>query len=476
MSKAKKNRIVELRVSELSSNGNGFALFEENGSSFQVEIPFTVPGDLILAKLLKNYRGVCQAELVKVLESSPLRKPSICSHFGVCGGCRFQHISYEHQLEHKEAFVRKCFESLLTPEVTFCKISACEKPWLYRNKMEYTFDKDPSGKKVLGMIKDGTIKSAFNIHECHLVGSWFIDAVNCVRNWWEATDVLSYHYNTGTLQTLTLREGQSSKDRMVILSVSGHPDWALEAKLVESFVNAVRKTIEQQDSSSQLSIFLRIKQAEEGVTTSMYDMLLYGPGYIRETLNIQIKPEDRVTTINFQIGSSDFFQPNPRQTEKFYSNALNLAKIPSSAIVYDLYCATGTLGICLSKHVKQVVGIEFWPDSAANARNNAKHNGCHNVSIFSGAVRHTLHRLPKEKIPPPDVVMVNPPRSGLDSEAMQHLLALNPQKILYISCNPSTQALNVAHLQGNGYRLVAIQPVDQFPQTNHVECVVVLER
>ncbi len=477
MGKRNKQRIVELRITEFSKQGNGLSWFEDAGDTpFQVEIPFTVPGDVVRAKLARKYNGIYRAVLIEILTPSPDRKPARCIHFGSCGGCRYQQISYEHQLKLKDAYVRQCFADVSLSDVHFLPILSCDDPWNYRNKMEFTFAQDLMGNKRLGLIKEGTTGTVFDLTECHLVNHWFIDAVKTVKNWWMESGILPYWHNKGTLQSLVLRDGQRSGDRMIVLTVSGNPEWALQAKQIESFVSAVKAALEPSNPASQFSIFLRIKQAEVGMTTSIYDMLLYGSGLVKETLDIQVYPEEAPVPLSFNLGPADFFQPNPRQTERFYSMALKISQIPRDAVVYDLYCGAGTLGLCISKFVKQVIGIEFWPESAANARNNAKRNGCNNVTIFSGAVRHTLHQLPEHKIPRPDVVMVNPPRSGLDPEALHHLLELSPPKILYISCNPATQASNVAHLQRNGYRLVTVQPVDQFPQTNQIECITVLTK
>jgi len=475
MGEKKKNKIEQLAVTEFSKRGNGLALLERSNSpAVLVEIPFTVPGDVILAKLLHKKGDRYKAELQEIITPSKDRVPARCVHFGYCGGCRYQQISYEHQLKLKESQVRNFFSDLLGPHVDFRPIAGCKEPWYYRNKMEYTFLTDINGEKHLGFIKEGSKGLVFDIQECHLANKWFIDALKVVKKWWEDSNIVSYRKNKGTLQTLTLREGQHTNDRMVILSVSGSQEWALQAKQIDDLVARLKAALEPNGPTNQLSIILRIKQVEEGITTNVYDMLLYGPGFIRETLTIQVYEDVPSTKLEFHIGSSDFFQPNPKQTEKFYSMALNIAKIPKDAVVYDLYCGTGTLGLCISKFVKQVIGIEFWPESAANARNNAKRNHCNNVTIFSGAVRHTLHQLPEQKIPPPDVVMVNPPRSGLDPEALRHLLDLSPPKILYVSCNPETQAQNVIHLKEQGYRLITVQPVDQFPQTSSIECVCVL--
>ncbi len=215
---------------------------------------------------------------------------------------------------------------------------------------------------------------------------------------------------------------------MVVLTVSGNPEFALHKEHLESFVAFVRDAVEPVNPNSNLGIFLRIQQIATGMTTNLYEMHLYGPDHIRETLNIQVHPDEPPTVLSFHISPSAFFQPNSQQAEVLYSTALRMADISPDAVVYDLYCGTGALGLCIAKHAKQVIGIEMSPESALDARTNAKRNGCNNVTILSGAVRHTLQQLPEQNIPPPDIVMVDPPRPGLDPEALKNLLKLRPPK------------------------------------------------
>lgn len=218
---------------------------------------------------------------------------------------------------------------------------------------------------------------------------------------------------------------------------------------------------------------MRIQQIAKGRPTNFYEMLLYGPDHIRETLYLPVEGQPP-QPLHFRISPSAFFQPNTAQAERLYERALKLADLTSDSLVYDLYCGTGTLGICAAKHVKQVVGIELSPESVLDARENLKENGLSNVVIRAGDVGQVLANLAQETKQHPDVVMVDPPRAGLDPKAIEHVLALQAPKLIYISCNPATQAANLDPLLKGGYRLQAVQPVDQFPQTVHVENIVVL--
>lgn len=473
-----KNRIVSCKITGFSNKGNGTGFQEKaDGSTLAVEVPFTMPGDVVDALLLRKRGKTFSSKLQTVTTPSPDRITPKCIHFAVCGGCRLQHVGYAQQLAQKEELVRKCFENSSDDKTDFRPILACQEPWQYRNKMEFSFSSDLAGNRYLGLMMDSSKGRVLNLTECHLVNTWYIDALDVVRKWWKEAGLEAYHMSndTGSLRTLTLREGQRTGDRMVMLTVSGNPLFALHKSQLESFVAALRASIEPKQPFSKLSIFLRIQQIGKGMSTNFYEMLLYGPDHIREILHINVDADAAPLSLTFDISPSAFFQTNTQQAEKLYSVALNMAQIPKESVVYDLYCGTGTLGICMSSRAKQVIGIDLSPESALDARTNAKKNGCNNVTIIAGAIRHVLPQIREQKLlPMADVVMVDPPRPGLDPEAMLRLIELNSPKILYISCNPITQATNVAELVAHGYRIESIQPVDQFPQTYHVENVVVL--
>lgn len=455
-------RVVEIEVEQFSEKGNGVGYFlKGDGKKAYAEVPFAIPGDKVKGLLLRKRGKVYTSRLQEMVVNSPDRIVPRCIHFGSCGGCRWQQISYERQLKEKEQFVKHCFAG---HEVL--PIVPCDPPWQYRNKMEYTFSNDAAGKKYLGLVMDSSRGKVLSLSECHLVNPWFMEGLKAVRSWWGETDLSAYHpmRNSGSLRTLTLREGIRTGDRMAILTVSGNPDYALKKHHLESFTAFMRDAVEPLQS---LSLFLRIQQIGKGMPTNFYEMLLYGPDHIREELQMA------GVTLSFKISPAAFFQPNTRQAEKLYSLALQQLEIPEGSVVYDLYCGTGTLGICASKLAKKVIGIEISPESSLDARANVAANGCENVEILTGSVPELLA---KGELPHPDIVMLDPPRMGLDPTTLKQILALSPSKILYISCNPLTQAANILELVQAGYKLALIQPVDQFPQTPHIENIAILIR
>jgi 23S rRNA (uracil1939-C5)-methyltransferase len=473
-----KYRTVDLHINSLSKKGAGIAPYESpDGQTNFVDVPFTMPGDKVSATLMKRRGNVYKAKLEEVLVPSPERIAPRCVHFATCGGCQMQEIPYADQIKYKEQLVLDAFKDLINTETEVHPFIPCDQVWHYRNKMEFSFSSDKAGKKYLGLIMSSTQGKVFNLTECHLSHPWFAEAVKCVRNWWHESGLEAYYMprNSGSLRNLVLREGVRSGDRMVVLTVSGNPEFALQRHHLESFVAFVRSALEPTNPTCNLSIFLRIHQIGKGVPTNIYEMLLYGPEHIREMLYVKVEPHE-LRTYNFNVSPSAFFQPNPMQAERLYSVALSLAKVPYDNVVYDLYCGTGDLGICLAKNVKQVVGVEISPDAALDAQQNAKRNECTNVTVITGAVRHVLILIAERHLPPPDMVIINPPRAGLDPDSLDQVLQMNAPKILYVSCNPFTQAQNVAELVKHGYKLRALQSIDQLPHTYHIENIVVLEK
>lgn len=472
---SKPQRIVEILIDRFSKEGHGIGLAElPNGTTISVEVPFTIPGDRAKAILLSKKKGITTSFLQEILVSSPDRIAPRCIHFASCGGCRWQQIPYNQQLHQKESFVRQCFSAYLNDAVTFHPILPCDPPWQYRNKMEFSFSNNKAKDRFLGLVMQGSKGRVINLTQCHLTHSWFVEAIQAVYAWWSDSGLDAYHpfANTGSLRTLMLREGRRTGDRMAMLTVSGNADFALNKQQLNDFVDSLRRAIEPASSDQKLSIFLRIQQIAKGSPTNFYEMLLYGPDHIRETLSI-----DAQRPLTFQISPAAFFQPNTQQAERLYTEALRLAQIPQGGTIYDLYCGTGTLGICAAHFAKEVIGIEITPESVLDARANAKLNGIDNYTVHQGDVGQVLQRLRAEgRLPQPHLVMVDPPRSGLDANALAQLIELDPEKILYISCHPLTQSANIGALLEKGYRLTTVQPVDQFPQTIHIENIALLSK
>ncbi len=470
-----KERILELTVKGFSKKGYGRAEIVLPGEEVAtvVDIPATLPGDTVLASYMKRQRGSILAKLEKVLTPSPLRVEPACAHFGSCGGCKWQHIDYKEQLRLKERGILQAFSRFSIKEEAIFPIIPSVSPFQYRNKMEFTFSTDFAGNRYLGLVMGEGRRRVVDLHECHLVKPWFVDALKTVRTWWEETGLEAYHMirDEGSLRTLVIREGVKSSDRLVMLTVSGKAEYEIPKEDIATLISSLREVLE--DETHELSVFLRVQQIAKGVSTNFFEMTLYGKSYFEETLRIHFGDREP-KNLTFRVSPTSFFQPNTLQAERLFSRALELGDVKSEDIVYDLYCGTGTIGICFAPFVKQVIGIELSSEAAADAKVNAALNHLTNYSVFSGAVRHTLEYL-VTKFPKPDILIVDPPRVGLDEQSKEQLLTILPKKIIYVSCNPESQVADVEDFLKKGYTIKAIQPVDQFPQTIHVENICVLE-
>jgi 23S rRNA (uracil1939-C5)-methyltransferase len=450
-------------IEEFSKKGRGAG----SVGTGKVEVVGAIPGDHALVELSRKRKGWHVGFLRELTVRSELRVQPRCAHVPICGGCSWQEIDYKKQLQFKEAIVRNAFPSM---HDRVRPIIACDDPWHYRNKMEFSFSQNKAGEKFLGLMLAQGRSRVFNLTECHLAASWFSDVLCSVRAWWKKSGLEAFRMNgEGALRTLILREGQRTKEKLVMLTVSGNPNYALTQRQIDDFIEAIETVV------SGASIFLRIQQVAKGSATQFYEILLKGRDHIKEELVIDTGKNKRELT--FKISPTSFFQPNPAQAEKLYSLALQMLDLPPKAVVFDLYAGTATLGMALALEAEKVVSIELNPHAVFDAEWGAKINGIHNLSLYIGDVGKVLHDLRAlSDFRAPDVVIVDPPRAGLDPTALSHLLSLHPVQILYISCNVATQAQNIQVLQEGGYTLEIIQPVDQFPHTPHIENIGLLKR
>ncbi|NGX27242.1 MAG: 23S rRNA (uracil-C(5))-methyltransferase RlmCD [Chlamydiae bacterium] len=457
------SKTITLITDSLSSKGR--ALDREK----KIEVIGALPGEEVLIELGPRRKKRRLGYLREVLKPSQERFTARCSHVPLCGGCAFQHWEYSFQLKHKTEIVKKEFHDLIeqhNPEMR--PILGCEDPWRYRNKMEFSFSENRAGEKFLGLMLAGARGKVLQLKECYLVSEWFSNVVQGVSSWWEKSTLRAYHHNTdsGHLRTLTVREAKQGKGKMVMLTVSGNPDFALKKSQIESFTKCIQETT----SDEHLSIFLQIQQIAKGRPTQFFEMPLAGPDHITERLHIDLGGKSHC--FDCKISPTSFFQPNTIQAQKLYSAGLQMLGL-KNATVLDLYCGGAILGLSAAKLAKEVIGIELNHHSVFDAKWNQEVNNVKNFSIHQGDVGEVLKQLDLES---PDIVIVDPPRAGLDEKALSHLTKLAPKEILYISCNPKTQAANIAELAKVGYFLKILQPVDQFPHTPHIENIAYLQK
>lgn len=385
-----------------------------------------------------------------------LQEKDFCTHFGTCGGCLYQGLDRASELELKEKRIVELFSEF---DADILPIFALPHSWGYRNKMEFSFS-DYGDQRALGLSIRGEKGRVVNLQECHLVSPWFAKVVNAVRTWWEKSTYAAYFpwKDRGHLRSLTLREGMRTSEKMVILTVSGNPDFPISDSDYDHLVEHIRST-EAVDS-----IILRKQILKRGTPTAFEERVLYGKDSIAEILIGENEKPYR-----FKIRAASFFQPNPFFAELFFKQARGLIEFGAQDFLLDLYCGAGTFGILAEACFARILGIELCHDAVLDARDNVKENGiC--MEILEGDVGRVLDLGLK-----PNVVVLDPPRSGLTPRAIKKLLALKVQKILYISCKPETQKEDVKHLVAGGYRVRTILPGDQFPHTPHIENSVALE-
>ncbi len=467
---------IELQIERLSRKGRGIGVYRKATlfSDVQVDVIGGVPGDTLRVQLGSKRKGKAIGIIREVIVPSLSRVEPRCFHAPECGGCAFQAMGYPAQLKEKQAFVEKLFVPFIVAHTDARSIIASDNLWRYRNKMEFSFSQNRAGERFLGLMIAGSKGKVFNLSECHLVNPWFIDVLKRVRAWWEQAGVEAYRMNdTGSLRTMIVREGTRTGDKMVMLTVSGNPDYALKQPQLQGFIRAVKQAIPF-EQHERLSIFLRIQQIKKGSPTQFFEMHLHGPDHITEKLNIDTG--GRPAELQFKISPTSFFQPNTFQAERLYSTALQLVSMKKRHVL-DLYAGTATLGLVMALESDAVTSIELNPHALFDAQSNQEVNRIANIRLICGDVGKVLaEQMVLPDFIPPDLVIVDPPRAGLDSAAIRHILSLKPEEILYISCNPVSQVANVQEIVNAGYTLDVIQPVDQFPHTPHIENIVLLNR
>ncbi|MBI1805011.1 MAG: 23S rRNA (uracil(1939)-C(5))-methyltransferase RlmD [Ignavibacteriae bacterium] len=470
MEEPNKGDEVVLNIESLS--GDGKTVARQDGMVFFVE--GAVPGDTVRARVFKLKKNFGEARALEVLTPSLLRTEPRCKHFGICGGCKWQNLSYDAQLRFKrqhvvDAFVR--IGGFENPDVQ--PVIGADDPYFYRNKMEFTFSnsrwlteeemlrKDEIKQEVaLGLHVPQRWDKLVNVEECWLQSELSAAIVNAVREIARGWNLSVYSTETheGYLRHLIIREGKRTGEVMVNLVTTN--DWP------EAMQNLTKLLLKHYPEIT--TIVNNITTRKAMVAFGEQEKVYHGPGYIREQLGNR----------TFHISANSFFQTNTLQAERLYNIAKQFAQLTPKDVVYDLYSGTGTIAIFLSDAVERVIGIEVVESSIRDAERNAELNRISNCYFLQGDLKDRLtkdidwlHEHPK-----PTVVVADPPRNGMHEKVVERIIALSPGRIVYVSCNPSTQARDAKLLSKGGYRLQIIQPVDMFPHTDHIESVALLTR
>ncbi|MHB8643565.1 MAG: 23S rRNA (uracil(1939)-C(5))-methyltransferase RlmD [Gaiellaceae bacterium] len=448
----KLNDELELDVESLAYGGNGVARL--NG--YVVFVRRGLPGDRVRARVTKVKRNHAEALATEVLASGPARVDAPCAHYPGCGGCRFQDLAYDVQLEQKQRQVLDSLQRLGgIAEPPLEEIVPAESIFHYRNKLEYSFTTTPAGP-ALGFHKAGRWDEVLEIDQCWLTTDLGNSIRNRVRDWAreERLEAYSQVDASGYLRHLVVREGRNTGQALVMLVTAKGEKFERER-----FVEVVREFPEVR------SIHWAVNESLSEVT-NLPSTLLWGADAI----------EEQLLGLRFRVTPNAFLQTNTRMAEELYELAIEFAGLTGGETVYDLYCGIGSIGLSMAAHALTVWGVDVEEESIACALENADLNGISNAAFFAGEVGRSLEDL-RARAGEPDLVVVDPPRAGLAGKALKRVGETGARRLVYVSCNPTTLSSDVKTLRDDyGYELLRVRPVDMFPHTPHVECVSLLEK
>lgn len=465
----RKNRekplIEGLEITALAAEGKALGRWNEQ----VIFVPLTVPGDVVDVQVTVNRRRYMEGYAVRLRKRSPLRTEPFCPHFGICGGCRWQNLPYREQLAQKQRQVEDQLRRIghvELPEIS--PIIGSERTECYRNKLEYTFSPhgwvtfeemaggNPEYRPALGFHIPGRFDKVLDIERCFLQPEPS-DAIRletkrfCIENGYEFYDIRAHK---GLMRNLIIRT--SSTGQTMVVAVFGEDD----PEKREAFL---KHLAEKFPGITSLMYMVNTKYNDSVADLPAYNFT--GPGYITE----------RMEDLEFIVGPKSFYQTNSRQAYELYKVVRDFAALTGTETVYDLYTGTGTIANFIARNCRSVVGIEYVPEAIDDARMNSERNGITNTSFHADDMKDLLTDAFVEASGKPDVVVLDPPRAGVHPAVLETILKAAPERIVYVSCNPATQARDLAILAA-GYSVRRVQPVDMFPHTHHVENVVELIR
>lgn len=451
------NAVLNVTVAEIALGGKALArpegrvLFVDRG----------LPGDEIEARLTRVKRGWAEARLERVLKPGPDRIEAACPHVAICGGCRFQDLRYERQVEQKERQVREALVHLggIADPVVRPIVPAAE-TFRYRNKMEFSFARESDGAPVLGLHVRGAFDRVFPLETCLLPSALTVEIVKLTQRFARERRWSAYHprLHDGVVRFLTVRDLPHTGECGVHLVASSGEVPAVEAWAREVAALSPRVT----------TVTLLRNDSRANIAFGESERVLEGSGVVHE----------RLLGLDFEASANAFLQTNSAQAEKLYAAAIEAARLDGTERVLDLYCGTGTLTLLFARAAREAIGVESVPAAVAAANRNAAANGIANARFVEGDSRRVLREWAQGRRggpPAPDVVVVDPPRAGLHPRVVFRVAELKPRRVVYVSCNPGTLARDLRDFAGQGYALAEVTPFDLFPHTPHIECVARLE-
>ncbi|MFQ6008362.1 MAG: 23S rRNA (uracil(1939)-C(5))-methyltransferase RlmD [Candidatus Zixiibacteriota bacterium] len=444
-----KDKLVNLEVTDLAFNGKAVAYLDGK----VVFLNGGLPGETVQAEIVRSKPRYSEGVVKKILKTSQMRTPAVCSHFGVCGGCTWQDLAYQYQLEYKKKQVADCLERIgRLQDVKIHDVTGSVEVYNYRNKMEYSFNVSEDGGFTLGLHRQGRFDDIFDLDRCYLQSEVSNRIVHWIRNFVRREQIPVYDIknHTGFMRFLIIRQAKRTAHLMVNI-VTNYGEIPSCEKLVKELTAAF----------PQITTIVHNQNGQKSnIAVGEIESVLYGSGYI----------EEKMFDCTFRIRANSFFQTNSIQTETLYRCAFDMLNPEKKDCVLDLYCGAGSISILISRYVSQVVGVELVADSVKAAEENATANNIDNISFYHGDVKDYLKTKDAAEAEF-DIIIIDPPRAGLHPKALSRIANLKPQKILYISCNPATFARDAKQLVTAGYHLPEVKPVDMFPHTMHIELV-----
>lgn len=470
-----KNDIVRITIEDIGNDGEGIGKTD----GYTLFVKDAVIGDVIEARITKCKKNYGYARVEKVVAPSPFRVEPRCPVHRQCGGCQIQAMSYEKQLAYKQNKVSNHLQRIggFSPEqidAVMEPIVGMEEPWRYRNKAQYPVGYDKNGEPVVGFYAGRTHDIIANT-DCPLGPPENKVILEAVLSYMRENGVSAYRETTGEglVRHVLIRTGFATGEIMVCLVINGK-NLPGEDKLVEK-LTGMRLEDERTLFKKIVSISVSINKKKTNVIMGQEIRVLWGNGWIEDSLRVMdtadfVEDAEKVT---FRISPLSFYQVNPRQTEKLYGLALEYAELTGEETVWDLYCGIGTISLFVAKRAKKVYGVEVIPQAIEDARENARRNGITNAEFLVGKAEEVIIQ---EQMHRPDVIVVDPPRKGCDEKCLETMLAMQPERIVYVSCDPATLARDLKILCEGGYELKRVRAVDQFGHTGHVETVCLLSK
>lgn len=465
--KRKELPVVEnVEITGVAAEGKSIARVDD----MVVFIPYGAPGDVVNIKLDKKKRSYAEAHIVDLVKPSPDRVTPACEHFGVCGGCKWQHIPYESQLRYKRDQVVDALTRIAKVEIPEVNPTLGSKEtFCYRNKLEYTFSckcwitfedlrsgREIADRNALGFHIPGAFDKVLDIKKCWLQDDLSNRIRLFVRQYALAKGYEFYDIKAqqGLMRTLMVRI--ASTGEVMLIVVFARP----EQEKIDDLMGAIAAEF------PEITSLLYVVNQKVNDTIADQEVITYrGRDYINEEME----------GLRFRIGPKSFYQTNSLQAYELYKVARRMACLKPDDLVYDLYTGTGTIANFVARQVKKVVGIEYVPEAIADAKLNSEVNGIDNTIFFAGDMKDVLTDGFIAEHGRPDVMIIDPPRAGMHEDVVNVILNARPERIVYVSCNPATQARDLA-LMDEFYRIEEVQPVDMFPHTHHVENVVRMTR